>query len=83
MQMTFLTNLSTFLTLFSAASPNPFLKGSATRKSKTLSRNRDPGVESDEEDFEGELGDEDDMFRYNPGSHTGLNSGIYKQKNIG
>ena len=34
------------------------------RKSKTLSRNRDPGVESDVEDFEGDLGDEDDMFRF-------------------
>jgi hypothetical protein len=39
------------------------VKGSSARKSKTLSRNRDPGVESDEEDFEGDLGDDDDMFR--------------------
>ena len=45
-----------------SSSPNPFLKGSSARKSK-ISRNRDPGVESDDEDFEGDLGDDDDMFR--------------------
>ena len=60
----FLQIIFYFIIIFySAPSPNPFLKGSATRKSKTLSRNRDPGVESDEE-FEGDLADEDDMFRY-------------------
>lgn len=45
----------------SASSTNPFLKKSLTRNQP----NRDPGVNSDEEDddFDGDLG-EDDMFRY-------------------
>ena len=46
--------------LNNSSKPNPFLKKSLTRNQP----NRDPGVNSDDEDddFDGELG-EDDMFR--------------------
>ena len=46
--------------MISTPKTNPFLKKSLTRNQP----NHDPGVNSDDEDdFEGELG-EDDMFRY-------------------
>lgn len=45
------------------------MKTNALRKSIS-SRNRDPGVNSDDEDFEGHLGEEDDMFRFQSTDET-------------
>lgn len=57
-------NSSNFVSTPKNSTANPFLKKSLTRNQP----NRDPGVNSDEEDDDfdsGELG-EDDMFRYFP-----------------
>merc|ERR1712051_349291 len=58
---------------------NPFLKKSLTRNQP----NHDPGVNSDDDDdFEGELG-EDDMFRFDALSHRSSGNSLNVSENMG
>jgi len=66
-------------TMISTPKTNPFLKKSLTRNQP----NHDPGVNSDDEDdFEGELG-EDDMFRFDALSHRSSGTSLNVSENLG
>jgi len=65
--------------MVSTPKTNPFLKKSLTRNQP----NHDPGVNSDDEDdFEGELG-EDDMFRFDALSHRSSGTSLNVSENLG
>jgi len=65
--------------MVSSNKTNPFLKKSLTRNQP----NHDPGVNSDDEDdFEGELG-EDDMFRFDALSHRSSGNSLNVSENMG